>query len=265
MRPTTPADRDRLMRWATYASAGTAATLIAIKLAAWTMTGSVALLSTLIDSVIDAAASLVNIWAVRHALMPMDQHYRFGRGKAEPLAGLGQAAFIVGAGMFLLIEAADRALHPTTIVQGEVGIVVMVISIILTLALVKFQRHVIRRTESVAISADSLHYAGDVLINLSVIVSMLLSMWFGWGYADPIFAAAIAGFLIWNARAIAIRSLKVLMDRELPDQERQSIRMIAMSHQDVRNVHDLRTRQSGIHGFIQLHLELDGEMSLNHA
>ncbi|HSV28055.1 MAG TPA: cation diffusion facilitator family transporter, partial [Candidatus Omnitrophota bacterium] len=253
------------MRTATYASAATALTLIVVKLAAWAMTGSVAILSTLIDSALDAAASLINLWAVSHALTPADRDHRFGHGKAEPLAGLGQAAFIVGSGALLLVEAVDRFFHPTMVQKGEIGIGVMAFSILLTAILVRYQKYVVAKTQSVAISADSLHYVGDVLINGSVIVSLALTMFLGWTFLDPVFAIAIAGYLMWNAWQIATNSLDMLMDKELPEADRDRIRIIARSHPDVRNMHDLRTRLSGQQGFIQLHLELDANLPLYKA
>lgn len=263
--PTQPADTARLMRLATYASTATALTLIAAKLTAWAMTGSVAVLSTLIDSLLDAAASIINLWAVSHALQPADHEHRFGHGKAEALAGLGQAAFIVGSGALLLAEAVNRLAHPEPVSRGEVGIAVMAFSIVATLALVRFQTYVVSRTGSVAITADSLHYTGDVLVNGSVILSLLLFMQFGWTALDPLFALAIAGYLLYSAWRIALASLDMLMDRELADAERGRIRQIARSHPDVRNMHDLRTRSAGQGGFIQLHLELDADLPLIRA
>lgn len=265
----TPPDRrqraGRLMRWATYASVTTAATLIVVKLVAWAMTGSVALLSTLIDSLLDAAASFLNLLAVRHALQPADREHRFGHGKAEPLAGLGQAAFIAGSGLFLVIEAAGRLYAPVPVVRGEIGIAVMVFAIVVTMGLVAFQRYVVRHTDSVAISADSLHYAGDVMINVSVILSLLLTMLLGWQVADPLFAIGIAIYLVSNAWKIGRQSLNLLMDRELPDQDRQRIKAICASHPAVRAMHDLRTRSSGPDTFIQLHLEMDPTLTLKRA
>ncbi len=255
----------RLMRLATYASTATAALLIAVKLAAWAATGSMALLSTLIDSALDLAASILNLMAVRQALVPADREHRFGHGKAEALAGLGQAAFIVGSGGLLLVEAGGRLANPTPVTHGDWGIAVMVFSILATAGLVKFQRYVVGRTGSVAISADSLHYAGDVMINGSVIVSLLLAGGTGWEAADPLFAIGIGGWLLYNAWQIARASLDTLMDREMPDGDRERIRAIARAHPEVLNLHDLRTRTSGRQGFIQLHLELSAELTLIHA
>ncbi len=255
----------RLMRAATYAAVATAAVLIVVKMAAWMLTGSVAMLSTLIDSLLDAAASVVNLIAVHHALQPADREHRFGHGKAEPLAGLGQAAFITGSAAFLVIEAGSRLATPQPVARGEVGIAVMIFAIIATLALVAFQRYVVRKTGSVAVNADSLHYAGDVLINGSVIISLLLATGLGWTFADPLFALGIAVYLIYNAWGIFRESLNLLMDREFEEAERQRIRDICLAHPDVQNMHDLRTRSSGQQQFIQLHLELDPAMTLLQA
>jgi divalent metal cation (Fe/Co/Zn/Cd) transporter len=173
---TAPAvDRNvRLIRLAARASVAVAGLLIAAKLIAWTLTDSVGLLSTLIDSLLDIGASLLNLIAIRHALTPADEEHRFGHGKAEALAGLGQAAFVAGSAAFLLVQAGERLFRPRTLANIDVGIAVMVFSIIVTLALVMFQKYVARRTSSLAIGADSLHYETDVLANAGVIVSLIL-------------------------------------------------------------------------------------------
>jgi ferrous-iron efflux pump FieF len=253
---------DRLMRLATYAAVATAGTLILVKVVAWSLTGSLSLLSTLVDSVLDAAASLLNLFAVRVALEPADHDHRFGHGKAEPLAGLAQAAFIGGSAVFLIVEGTSRFLDPVPVERSGLGIGIMVLSIVLTLALVAFQRFVVRRTRSVAIQADSLHYAGDVLINASVIVSLILAAWADMTWADPAFAIAIAGYLLYNAWTVLRNSLTYLMDREFDEADRQRILEIARDHDQVIDAHDLRTRSSGPHRFIQFHLEMDRDLTL---
>jgi ferrous-iron efflux pump FieF len=255
----------RIMKLATYASVAVACVLIVAKFAAWLITDSVSLLSTLIDSLVDAFASVINLFAVRQALQPADREHRFGHGKAEPLAGLGQAAFISGSAMFLVIAASQRLFQPQPIVNSEIGYWVMGFAIILTLALVVFQKSVIKRTGSHAISADSLHYQSDLLINFSIILSLLLSAEFGIIVADALFALAIAAYILWSASQIARSALQMLMDRELPDADRQRIREIAMRHPGVKDVHDMRTRTSGLNVFIQLHLEMDRDLSLLRA
>jgi ferrous-iron efflux pump FieF len=256
---------ERLLRLATYASVTTAVTLIVVKFGAWAMTESVSMLSTLIDSLLDAAASVINLLAVRHALVPPDREHRFGHGKAEPLAALGQATFICGSAAFLLIEAIHRLFDPVAVKNSAVGVGVMLFSIAATLMLVLFQRYVIRRTRSLAIEADSLHYVGDLLVNAAVIVAIVLAVEFGFLIADPLFGIAIAFYIVWNAWQIAKGALDMLMDRELPEEDRRKIQDIVREHPQVIGLHDLRTRVSGPKTFIQLHLELDGGLRLTHA
>ncbi len=263
--PSEQPDMHRLMRWATYASVAVAGVLIIAKFYAWVVTDSVSLLSTLVDSMLDAAVSLINLFAVRHALQPADREHRFGHGKAEPLAGLAQSAFITGSAVFLLIEAFERLAKPRPIEATEAGYIVMVLSIILTIGLVAFQRYVVKKTGSLAIGADSLHYQTDVLVNASVILSLYLVSQFDLPFVDPLFAIAIAVYIIRTAWQIGSDAVQVLMDRELPDEDRKKIRDIVMAQQGVLGMHDLRTRTSGIQEFIQLHLELDGELKLKDA
>jgi ferrous-iron efflux pump FieF len=262
--PLMPDENARLMRMATYASVSVALVLIVAKLVAWGYSGSLSLLATLIDSSLDGLASLINLFAVRHALSPADREHRFGHGKAEALAGLGQAAFISGSAGFLLLEGIRRAINPEPILAHGLGIAVMVFSIAATLCLLAFQRHVIRRTGSMAISADALHYRTDLLVNASVIVALLLAAR-GWPGFDALFAIGIALYILYSAWEIVRRAFDHLMDRELPDDEREQIKAIARSHQQVRGMHDLRSRRSGMDTFIQLHLELDDELSLLQA
>ena len=253
------------MRTATYASVAVAGTLIVVKLAAWRFTDSVSLLSTLIDSLLDAAASMISLLAVRHALMPADREHRFGHGKAEPLAALAQTAFIAGSAIFLVLEAGHRLFAPRPVLHVDVGIGVMILAIVVTFALTRFQAHVVRKTGSVAIKADSLHYVGDILVNAAVIVALLLASQFGWFIADPLFGIAIAGYILIIAWRIARGAFDMLMDRELPERERARIRRIILEHPSVIDMHDLRTRASGRKTFIQVHIELDGNLSLYRA
>lgn len=255
----------RLMRNATYASVSVAITLIAAKTAAWIITDSVALLATLIDSLLDALASVVTLFAVRHALQPADREHRFGHGKAEALAGLGQAAFITGSAVLLVSEAVGRLSSPQPVTHELLGIGVMVFSIALTLCLVLYQQFVVRQTGSVAIGADRLHYVGDLLVNAAVIGALLATSLLGRGWIDPALALLVAVYILWSAWRIVRAVLDILMDRELPDADRLRIREIALAHQAVEELHDLRSRRSGTDTFIQLHIELDGAMSLTEA
>jgi len=255
----------RLTRLATYASVGVASVLIVAKLVAWSMTGSVAMLSTLVDSMLDGLASMVTLVAVRHAQIPADREHRFGHGKAEALAAMAQAAFVAGSAIIVVFHAATRLFQPVPIAATDIGIAVMAGSILLTLGLVVFQHHVVQRTKSMAISADSLHYRGDLLINLAVIVSLIAASLWNTAYLDPLTGAAIAFYLLFGAWQIMRGALDMLMDRELPEPDRARIRALAMEHDAVSDLHDLRTRRSGADVFIQMHLELDGGMPLLQA
>jgi len=255
-------DSARLMRWATYASVSTALLLILVKVVAWFITDSVSILATLLDSSLDVLASLVNLVAVRHALQPADEEHRFGHGKAEALAGMGQAMFIAGSAGFLLLQAVGRLIHPQEITSGlEVGVGVMIFSIIATLALLSFQKYVIKQTNSTAIKADALHYKTDLLVNASVIVALILTF-YGRGYFDALFGIGIAIFILYSAWEIVKESIDLLMDHELPDEEREKIRQLVINHPGTLGLHDLRTRRSGTRIFIQFHLELDSTLSL---
>lgn len=256
---------NRLKRRAATAAVVVASVLIVAKAVAWFVTGSMSILSTLIDSTLDLAASVVNLVAVWHAIQPADREHRFGHGKAEPLAGLAQAAFISGSVLFLLFEAGGRLFHPRPIERSEVGLAVMALSIVLTVGLVLYQRHVVRRTGSVAIKADSLHYATDVVTNGAVILALVLASQFGWTLADPLFAIAVGLIILGGVWEILNSSLNQLMDRELPQEDRERIRTIARTHPEVIGMHDLRTRAAGSHAFIQLHLEMEGSLTLLEA
>ena len=254
-----------LMKSAAAASVGTALVLIGVKLFALMMTDSVALLSSQIDSTLAAGASFLNLWAVRQSLAPADSGHRFGHGKIESLASLGQAAFIAGSAVLLIFQSIQYFLHPRIITHVGIGMGAMGISIVLTLLLVSFQRYVVKKTKSVAITADYAHYAGDVMMNLSVILSLFVGSYFNFRYADPIFALLIAVYLIVSVFRILKQSLAQLVDAELPDQEKQNIADIVLKSPDVSGLHDLRTRSSGTQWFIQLHLELDPLFTLAKA
>jgi len=258
------ADIARLLRVATYASVATAGLLIIAKSVAWLATDSVSILASLVDSLMDAAASLLNLLAVRWSLMPADEEHRFGHGKAEALAGLGQATFITGSAVFLVLQAIDRLLHPQPLTQIGVGVTVILLSMVATMLLLGIQRHVIRRTQSTAIRADALHYASDLATSGATLAALLLSQ-AGWSGMDPLFALAIAAYILYSALHIALDAVRLLMDRELPEGERDRVAAVAAGTPGVLGVHGLRTRQSGRTKVIQLHLELADDLPLIEA
>ena len=259
-----PLDRAGLLKLASTASVITAGFLIVAKLVAWYITGSVGLLASLVDSVMDSIASLINLFAIRYSLQPADEKHRFGHGKAEPLAGLAQAAFIAGSAIFLTFHAIDRLRSGQVIEQVGIGIGVMILAIVLTIVLLAIQRYVIKKTDSTAIRADSLHYLTDLLTNMSILVALYLST-LGWIWADPVFAIGVAVYIFYSAWQIGHEAFQQLMDRELPRDIRDQIQKIAMSHPEVTGTHETRTRQSGQTRFVQLHLELNENMSLKRA
>jgi ferrous-iron efflux pump FieF len=259
---TNTTDNGRLMQQAAWAAVATATLLIAIKTIAYILTDSIAMMASLADSALDIFASSVNLLAVRAALRPADAEHRFGHGKAEPLAGLAQSAFIGGSVAFLLIESVSRLLAPHPIEHGSWALAVMIVSIGATAMLVAFQQYTVSRTKSLAIGADRMHYFGDLLTNAGVIVGIVLSTQFGILVADPVIGIGVAGILAWSALHVFMTSYHQLMDRELPDADRDRIRAVVMRDARVRNLHDLRTRAAGTHAFIQFHIELDPAISL---
>jgi len=253
-----------LLKRATNASVTVAVLLIFAKLLAWVLTGSLSVMASLVDSLMDAAASTINLVAVRLSLNPADEDHRFGHGKAEFLAGLAQASFIAGSAFFLVIHAVERLRNPVPVTQMTTGVVIMAFSITLTLLLLAYQHHVIRKTNSTAIRADALHYGTDVLTNLGTIAALFLA-YHGWPGLDPVFAIIIACYIFFSAVKIGYNATQMLMDRELPLEIRQKIISIAHKPPQVQGVHDVRTRQSGQVIMIQLHLELDDNMPLLRA
>ncbi|MCQ4346212.1 cation diffusion facilitator family transporter [Pseudomonas stutzeri] len=257
-------EHGRLMRLASAAALATALTLVAAKAVAWWLSGSVSLLAGLTDSLLDGAASLVNLIAVNYALRPADENHRYGHGKAEALAGLGQAAFIAVSAVLVGISGFERLQRPQPIEATEIGVAVILLSLAMTFALLLFQRHVVKVTGSTAIRADSLHYASDLLLNASILVALLLAAW-GWTRADALFGIAIALYILWSALGIVRESASVLMDEELPLETSERMLQLALSIPGVLGAHDLRTRMSGTHWFVQLHLDLPASLTLQQA
>jgi ferrous-iron efflux pump FieF len=254
-----------LMRRTAWAAVATAGLLIALKAIAFVVTGSIAMMASLADSGLDLFASTINLLAIHQALTPADREHRFGHGKAEPLAGLAQGAFIAGSVTFLVVQSIGRLVSPQPISHVGVGLAVMAVSIVAVFLLVIFQRFTVGRTHSIAIGADLVHYLGDLATNLGVVVGILLATEFGWLIADPIVGLFVAAGLAYSAFHVFRQSYDQLMDRELPDGERDRIKTIVMRHDEVRSLHDLRTRAAGISTFIQLHIELDPAISLTRA
>lgn len=254
----------RLMRLATSAALATALLLALAKAVAWWLSGSVSLLAGLTDSLLDGAASLLNLIAVHYALRPADEDHRYGHGKAEALAGLAQALFVGASAVLVALQAVERLQHPQPLGAQALGIAVMLLSLAMTVALLLFQHHVIRETGSTAIRADSLHYRSDLLLNSSILLALVLAA-FGWHRLDPLFGLGIAVYILWSAISIVREAVAVLMDEALPPDVNERMHELACAVPGVLGAHDLRTRVSGTRWFVQLHLELPGTLSLSEA
>ena len=257
----------RLMRLATVASMSTALILIVAKFAAWRLTDSVSMLSSLVDTSLDLVSSLVTFFAVRQSLVPADDNHRFGHGKAEGLAGLIQAGFIAASGCALLVAIVERLGNPRQVREEGIGLAVSAVAIGLTLCLVTFQKYVVRRSGSLAISADMAHYNTDLVATLVTGVGVFLSGLLDQPLIDSGVAALVALYLMHGAWTVGRESLNVLMDHELPAEDSRRIEAIARAHPGVKDAHDLKTRSSGLTKFIQLHIEVDRDLSvvLGHA
>ena len=254
----------RLMRLATRAALATALLLALAKAVAWWLSGSVSLLAGLTDSLLDGAASLLNLIAVHYALRPADEDHRYGHGKAEALAGLAQALFVGASAVLVAVQAIDRLQHPQPLGAQTLGIAVMLLSLAMTVALLLFQRHVVRVTGSTAVRADSLHYRSDLLLNSGILLALVLAG-LGWQRLDPLFGLGIAAYILWSAIGIVREAVAVLMDEELAPELSERMHLLASGVPGVLSTSDLRTRISGTHWFVQLHVELPGDLSLQQS
>lgn len=246
-------------------SVAVAAILIIVKAIAWRMSGSVAILASLSDSVLDLVASLITVYAVRYAAAPPDAEHRFGHGKAEAFSSLMQGGLVFASGALIGREAIDAFLHPRPVEHGLAGVVVMVISIGLTLALITAQTRVVKASGSIAISGDRAHYAADLASNAVALVGVGAAAWLGLSWIDAAAGLIVALWLIWGAIGVFREASAQLMDRELPDGERERIVALATSDPRVLGVHQLRTRASGPYVHIQMHADLAADISLAEA
>ncbi|PHM64279.1 cation-efflux pump FieF [Xenorhabdus stockiae] len=241
-----------------------ASILLVVKIFAWWFTGSVSLLAALVDSLVDLAASLTNFFVVRYSLQPADEEHTFGHGKAESLAALAQSMFVSGSAIFLFLTGFQHLFSPQPLEHAAVGVWVIIIAIASTSCLVIFQKWVINKTQSQAIRADMLHYKSDLLMNGAILVALVLSV-YGFRRADALFALGIGVYILYSALRMGYDAIQSLLDRALPDEERQEIIEIIRNYPGVSGGHDLRTRQSGPTRFIQFHLEIDDNLPLVQA
>ncbi len=259
------ARRADLTKSAAFASIAVAVFLVGLKLWASIQTGSTAMLGSLADSALDMVASIATLIGVWIAAQPADENHRFGHGKAESLSAMFQVMLIALSAAAIAFRAVVRLAEGGRTSSAAEGIGVSVIAIIATLGLLVWQRHVIKRTGSVAISADHVHYQSDLLLNLAVIAALALDQFAGFAKADPLFGLAIAAWLLWGAWRAASEAVDNLMDREWPEEKRLRFVELAAKHPELSNLHDLRTRTSGTQDFVQFHVDLPGSMTVDEA
>ncbi len=253
---------DRLKKIATAASVTLAITLSLLKTFGALYTGSLVVLSSLMDSLSDIFASSVTFIAVKFSSQPASYDYRYGYGKAESLSALIQSAFVAGSGIFIMYDGISRIFYPRPVEQTGMGITIMVISLVSTLALISFQKYVTNRTRSQAISADSAHYAVDVMSNASIILTLIVVSVFHIDWFDTLIAFIISSYLLYNAYKMAQEAIRLLMDAELSTEIRNNIKRIVRESPFAKGIHDLRTRDLGGCYMFEFHLELDGDLSL---
>jgi ferrous-iron efflux pump FieF len=258
-------ERSRLTARAALASTLMALTLIAMKTWAALHTSSMAMLGSLADSGLDLVASLIVLVAVRIAAQPADYEHRFGHGKAEALAALVQVILISLSAIFIGFRSVQRLLAGAQTADAELGIGVSLVAIVLTVALITYQRHVVRRTGSLAIGTDRLHYSSDLMLNGSVIVALVLDQFAGLTGADAVFGILIALWLLWGAWSASSRALDQLMDKEWPDELRERFLAAAKEYPELAGLHDFRTRTSGTHNFAQFHVWVPPEWTVKEA
>jgi ferrous-iron efflux pump FieF len=251
-----------LTRRAATASVSMASLLLLLKsYAAWA-TGSVAMLGSLADTALDLVTSLITLYGVRLAAMPADRDHRFGHGKAEAIAALFQVGIITFSALGIGWRAVDRLVSGRTTAHAEYGIAASLVAIAATLALILYQRRVIAQTGSVAIRADYIHYSSDMALNGSVIAALLLDQYLHIRAADPVLGLGIALWLIWNAWQASAHAIDQLMDKEWPEEKRRRFIEVAARHPELKGLHDLRTRSSGMHDFVQFHVWVDPQMTV---
>ncbi|MDG2005011.1 MAG: cation diffusion facilitator family transporter [Novosphingobium sp.] len=254
-----------LNRGAALASILVAVMLVGLKARAAFSTGSTAMLGSLADSALDLVASLATLAGVWVAAQPADERHRFGHGKAEALAAMFQVMLISISVLAICVRSFEHLVNGERTDAAAEGIGVSLIAMAFTLSLLAWQRHVIRKTDSLAIATDHVHYQSDLLLNLAVIAALALDQLAGFAKADPLFGIAIAAWLGWSAWRASRRAIEQLMDREWPAEKKDRFLDVLARHPDLRGVHDLRTRTSGNQDFVQFHVWVDPNMTVREA
>lgn len=259
------AEHARLMRLATTAAVCIASLLLITKLAVWWVSDSLAMLSSLTDSLFDILTSTINLIAVRYALKPPDDDHRFGHTAIEDIAGLAQFVFIVGSMVVIVLQSVERIANPEPLSHEFWGIAVSALGVVLTTGLVMFQTIVARKTKSLIVASDRMHYASDIFFNLGVMAAFAFSLLFGFNQADPIFAILIAIIVLYSTREIGVRAFNNLMNREMPDADKVRIIAALSTIESLKGYHNLKTRYLGNKALVQVHIDVDKSLPFSAA
>jgi cation diffusion facilitator family transporter len=252
----------RLRRLASNTSFILALSLVGVKLVAWALTGSMALLAAAVDGVLDVCTSMVTFIGIRFAERPEDDNHRYGHGKGETLAAFLQALLLAGAGCTLVFQALREFMHPRALAQLQAGVLMTAGSLAAVGCLVALQSWVIRRTGSTAIIADRKHYLADIIVNIGVLISLGTSWLTRSERVDPGVGLCLSVYMIWCAWTMVRDALQGLLDEELPPADRETILETVRACPGVVDLHDLRTRNASDRKFIELHLEIDGDLTV---
>ncbi len=242
-----------------------ALSMVVIKAIAYILSGSSSILASLIDSVTDTAVSLITVFSIRYSMKPADEDHRHGHGKIEGVSALFQGAMLAGAALFLTLDAIRTFIRPTEITHHQFSGGMIILCIVITFILILYQNHVMKKSKSLAIEADKAHYTGDLFMNLGVLAVIVLDVFNAPHWLDPLFALCVAGLLANSATEVSSKAIDMLMDRELPEEEREEIMAMICKHKDVLDVHDLRTNKSGMNVFISFDIDLEPNLSLKQA
>ena len=251
---------NRLIKIASYASVTTAVIIMLAKSYAWLATESQSILASLIDSLLDISSSAINLIAIRFSLLPADDNHRFGHEKFQDLAIFSQSMFFFASCLFTLFSSSKSLFSGSELVNLELGANVMYFCVFLTFILVCFQSYVISKTKSKIISADKLHYFSDFITNIAVIISIYLSATF-W-YIDALAGIGISLYVMYASYRLFREAIRNLADEEFPQKEKDKILSIVSNYNQVKGIHELKTRYAASKPFIQFHLELDGNITL---
>lgn len=242
-----------------------AASMVVIKAIAYLFSGSNSILASLVDSIGDAAVSVITVFSIRYSLKPADEDHRHGHGKIEGVSALFQGALLAGGAMFLVLESIKSLVKADEMTNHNLSIVMIGLCIAITLCLVLYQQYVVTKSKSLAIEADKAHYTGDLFMNAGVLAVIVLDLFNAPYWLDPLFALMVAGLIGRSSFEISKKAIDMLMDRELPEEERQEIEDIIRGHPDVLDMHDLRTNKSGMNVFISFDIDLQPDLSLKQA